>query len=137
MNHSWRRWTIVGVAAILLAVVGSAVFLASRDDGSNDSATTTSLEPGPLQEAVLRADVRVDSISDEEIGALIEDLCATRDGARLGERVVALGLTDVDEVRSTIEGVGRGAVLFCSEVPADEPQLLNDAYNAAVAELEG
>jgi hypothetical protein len=60
-----------------------------------------------------------------------------RDGADLGVQVVALGVTDADQVLAVVEGVGRGVASLCPEVPADEPQLLNEAYTTAMGQLEG
>ena len=130
-----RRWI---VASAGLLVVAAVVLLAIvvQDDGSQPASTTVP-EPSPaLQEAVLRADVEVDGVESNDLGPIIESLCEDPDPEAVAEQVVGLGVTDPDELREVIEGVGRGAMSLCPAVAAEEPTLLNDVYNAAIAQLD-
>jgi hypothetical protein len=134
MTATRWRWLLFGAAILGLGVVAA---LAVADGDDEPAITTTTTRPGPLQEAVLRAAVNVTGVSQDDVAELIEEVCHARDGSSLGELVAALGVSAEVDVRTVIEGVGRGAARLCPEVPAQQPDLLNEAYEAAIAATGG
>ena len=123
-----RRWAGIASLLVLVAVVAVAVVL--RDDRDGDDSM-----PPELREAVATADLSDPPVTAEELADLIASVCRERDGARLGERVVELGVRTEAAVRELVEGVGRGAASLCPELAAEDPELVNEAYTAAIARL--
>lgn len=132
---STPRERIVAAAALLVVAAGvTVIVLRLGDDGEAAPAPTTL--PAELGAAALRAEVEIEGVEIGDLGRMIEALCTSRDAEALAGEVVATGVTDTAQVRALVEGVGRGALSYCPEVPAEAPQLLNEAYNAAVALLQ-
>jgi hypothetical protein len=131
--RSTLRWLLP--AALVAAGVVAVAVLGGGDATERPVATTTPATMSPLSAAVARADVHVDAITDVDVGDLILELCTSSDGARLAARVVDLGVSRPADVEALVEGVGRGAEQHCPTVPADHPQLVNEAYTAALTLL--
>jgi hypothetical protein len=101
-----------------------------RDDESSSS-STADLSPAP-EEAVAVAAVDDHVAGRRDVAEMIKALGTARDGEALGARIVELCVDGEQEAVEQIEAVGRGAARYCPEVPAADPQLLNDAYSAAI-----
>ena len=120
----------LGAAGVILAIAaGLLVVTIVRDD--DESSSTTDLSP-ELEEAVAIAAVDDHVAGRRDVAEMIQALCTARDGEALGARIVELGVDGEQEAVEQIEAVGRGAAQYCPEVPAADPQLLNDAYSAAI-----
>jgi hypothetical protein len=121
----------VDTGVLLAIVAGFLVVTIVRDD---ESSSTADLSP-ELEAAVAVAAVDDQVAGRRDVAEMIQALCTARDGEALGARIVELGVEGEQEAVEQIEAVGRGAAPYCPEVPAADPQLLNDAYRAAIALL--
>jgi len=132
-----RRWATLRwlVPAVLVAACVAAVALLGGGDATEPSTATTAPAESPLRAAVERADVHLDVVTDAEVQDLIVELCTSIDGQRLAARVVDLGVSRPADIEALVEGVGRGAEQHCPTVPADHPQLVNEAYTAVLTLL--
>jgi hypothetical protein len=138
MRSPRPRWVLPAAAVAVALAAAVAVALVVRDDGGGTAAGTTSttVARSRLAQAAALAAIDVDGVERADVEAMIEELCSSRDGGALAALVVDAGVSAPDDVRAVVEGVGRGAAGYCPEVPADQPQLVNDAYNAALELLE-
>lgn len=121
-----------------MLVVAGAAGVALLDGGDATEPSTASTAPtatSPLRAAVERADVHLAAVTDADVEALIVELCSSIDGARVAAMVVALGVSRPADVEALVEGVGRGAEQHCPAVPAEHPELVNDAYATALTLL--
>jgi hypothetical protein len=137
VRRSTLRWLL---PAVLGAAGAAAVAVAALGGGDGTERSTSTTAPGTpslLSAAVERADVHVDAVTDGDLADLILELCTSSDGARLAARVVDLGVSRPADVEALVEGIGRGAEQHCPTVPADHPQLVNEAYLATLALLRG
>jgi hypothetical protein len=138
VGRSALAWVVGGAALALTASLAMAAALGGGDGGDAEMGTTTPV-PGSssLSDAVERANVHVEGVTTADVGGLIEELCSSRDPDRLADRVADLAVAGPDELRALVEGVGDGAEAHCPEVAAEHPELINDAYNAALGRLAG
>jgi hypothetical protein len=125
----------IAAAVLAGAVVAGVVALVVR--GGDDDATTASSAPrSRLEQAVDLAAIEFDGVDDDDVEEMIEELCTTQEGEALAALVVGVGVTAEPDVLAVVEGIGRGASGYCPEVAGAKPQLVNDAYNAALDLLD-
>lgn len=129
------RW--LAVAGLVAAAV--AVGLVVTNDDTNDSpgaaSSTSTPQLSPLAAAADHANVQVSGVSSIDVQDMIKELCTSRKADPLATKVVSLGVIDPDDIREVVEGVGDGAEQYCPDVAAEDPQLINDAYGAALSTL--
>jgi hypothetical protein len=136
-----RRWLALGVVIVAVAVAVAVALIVTRDDsGGGDSTTTTTSLTGreaDIAAAVKRANVHIDGVSDANVQDMITSVCDANDANALAAKVVALGITTPEDIRNVVEGSGHGAEQLCPDVASQQPSLLNDVYNAALALTNG
>ena len=128
----------VSIAVLILGGVG-AIGACSADDASTkpDASTTTTAPKTPLEAAAEAADVQVAGVDPADVEDLIKAVCDGRTSDELAADVVALDLSDSEELRLVLEGVGDGAEQLCPATAAEAPELINDAHAKAVALVAG
>jgi hypothetical protein len=122
------------VVAVLVGVA-LVVVLVSRDDDPEAAEPGAARAP-ELVESVAAAHIQVDGVSDDDVAALIEELCADRDADAVAARIVELDVDGPDQVLLVVEGLGTGAGRYCPEVAASDPQLINEVYNATLEQAD-
>lgn len=128
----------VALAVLILAGLGP-TGACSGDDGSNppDAPPTTTAPPSPLEAAAEAANVHVAGVVRADVEDLIQAICDGQDAGELAADVVALDISDSEDLRLVLEGIGNGAMRLCPEVAAETPELINDAHSTAVALVAG
>lgn len=136
MQKSRLRW--LTIAGLVTAAIVAVAVLTSGDGASNPSDTTTATTAAHLtglSEAVDRADLRIEGVSAAEVENLIRELCTSVDADEIARLIVDLEVSEPDDVRAVVEGVGHGAEVYCPEVAAQQPQLVNEAFIATMSLL--
>jgi hypothetical protein len=135
VDRSWTKW-VASLAVLTAAIVIVVAAVGGGDGARRGSEATSTVPPRPrLSKAAEQADVHVEGVSTDEVEALIQELCTSRDADALAARVVDLAVSDPDDLRALVEGAGGGAERYCPDVAAEHPELINDTYNATLALL--
>lgn len=125
-------------AALILGGLG-ALGACSADDSNTepDAPSATTIAPTPLEAAADAANVEVDGVVRADVEGLIQAVCDGRSSDELAADVVALDITDSEELRLILEGVGNGVEQLCPEIATEAPGLINDTHAKAVSLVAG